>query len=137
MTNDVRIADELAVRGLIERYSDAVCRRDPATIESLWADDCRWSVPDMPALAEVRGKAAIVQAFRDAQAQFPFTFLVCIPGAIDVAHDRATARSYTIEIIRDNDGNTRRSAGRYEDTFAKRNGRWLFTERVWYIMDAA
>ena len=57
---DTTIADELAVRGTIERYSDAVCRHDAAAIEALWAEDARWSVPDMPELAEVKGRAAIM-----------------------------------------------------------------------------
>jgi ketosteroid isomerase-like protein len=134
---DTRVADELAIRGLIERYSDAVCRHDAATIETLWSDEARWSVPDMPALADIRGKEAIMAAFRAAQEFYPFTFLICVPGFIDIAQDRATARSYTTEIIRDRDGNTRRAAGVYEDVFAKRDGRWLFTERVWRLLDAA
>ena len=40
-------------------------------------------------------------------------------------------------VIRDRDGNTRRAAGVYEDVLARRNGRWLFTERVWRLLDAA
>lgn len=134
---DTRIADELAVRRMIERYSDAVCRHDAAAIEPLWAEDARWSVPDMPELAEVKGRAAIMEKFRAAQEFFPFTFLICVPGCIDIHHDRAIARSYTTEIIRDRDGNTRRAAGVYEDVLAKLNGKWLFTERVWRLLDAA
>ncbi|MGE0666266.1 MAG: nuclear transport factor 2 family protein [Sphingomonadales bacterium] len=135
--SDTRVADELAVRSMIERYSDAVCRHDAAAIEPLWAEDARWSVPDMPELAEVKGREAIMKAFRAAQDFFPFTFLICVPGYIDIHHDRATVRSYTTEIIRDRDGNTRRAAGVYEDKLAKRNGQWLFIERVWRLLDAA
>ena len=91
----------------------------------------------MPELAEVKGRAAIMEKFRAAQAFFPFSFLICVPGYIEIAQDRAVARSYTTEIIRDRDGNTRRAAGVYEDVLARRNGKWLFTERVWRLLDAA
>jgi uncharacterized protein (TIGR02246 family) len=126
--------DQLEIRSLIENYSDAVMRRDSATIMTLWSDDCVWGVPDMPGYERVAGKAAIRQSFESAQALFPFCFLICVPGHIAIEGDRATARTYTTEILTDTGGATRRAVGRYEDEFARSDGRWLFTERIWYIL---
>ena len=37
-------ADELAIRNLLARYGDAVCRRDPAAWIATWATDCTWDL---------------------------------------------------------------------------------------------
>lgn len=132
--NDLqRVKDELEIRGLIERYSDAVCMRDSDAIMDLWADNCRWSVPDMEGLENVVGKGAIRATWEGAQALFPFAFLICVPGRIDIDGDRASARVYTTEVLRGADGAVRHAVGRYDDKFERQRGGWRFTERVWYI----
>ena len=133
MTDDRWVRDQLEIRTLIERYSDAACRRDSATLMTLWADECRWSVPDMKGLENVVGKAAIKQTFDGAQALFPFVWLVCIPGYVEVTGETAVARSYTTEVLKDTAGTVRKAVGRYDDKFARINGKWYFTERTWWL----
>ncbi|MCW1384681.1 nuclear transport factor 2 family protein [Novosphingobium sp. KCTC 2891] len=128
------VRDELAIRGLIERYSDACCQRNVDAIMALWADDCRWSVPDMEGLEDVRGKDAIHAIWQGAQALFPFCFLVCTPGVIEIEGDTAWARTYTNEVLVNTEGETRQAVGIYHDKFAVRGGRWLFTERTWHML---
>ena len=38
------VEDELAIRALVARYADAVCRRDPDAWAATWAEDCRWDL---------------------------------------------------------------------------------------------
>jgi len=126
--------DELAIRRTIEEYSDAVCRRRSDEIMALWDEDCRWSVPDMKGLEDVRGKELICATFEGAQDLFSFVFLVCTPGHIRIKGDRAWVRTYTTERLVDLEGTIRNAVGRYDDQLIKRDGKWLFSERVWYIL---
>ncbi len=134
MADDTWVRDQLEIRALIEHYSDACCRRDSDAILELWADDCRWSVPDMEGLESIEGKAAIKETWVGAQGLFPFAFLICVPGDITIDGDTATARSYTTEILKDLEGKVRQAVGRYDDRFGRRDGKWLFTERVWHML---
>lgn len=124
------VEDQLAIRELIERYADACCERDPDTIESLWAEDGKWGATDMPELFS-EGRDAIVEKFRLGQSYFPFCFLLCFPGRIEIDGDRATCRTYTSEILTAANGTGRKAVGRYDDRFTKESGRWLFSERIW------
>lgn len=133
-TDFARVKSELAIRGLIERYSDACCQRDVDNIMALWAEDCRWSVPDMEGLEDVRGKAAIREIWQSAQKLFPFCFLICSPGVIEIDGDTASARTYTNEVLVDAEGNMRKAVGVYHDKFCIRDGQWLFTERTWIML---
>ena len=99
--------DQLEIRSLIENYSDAVCRRDSEAIMSLWAEECRWSVPEMAGLENVVGKKAIKDTWEGAQKLFPFAFLLCVPGSITIAGDQASARVYTTEVLKSVDGSVR------------------------------
>lgn len=130
------IADHLEIRQLIERYADAASLRDYAGLEACWAEDGRWSVPDIPSLAEVKGRDNILAAFRGAEGLFPFCFLVGNPGLIEITGDRAIARVWTTEVLRDSKGGVRHAVGRYEDVLEKRDDRWVFVERVWYNLHA-
>jgi len=134
MEQNTWVRDQLEIRSLIERYSDACCQRDSKALMELWADDCRWSVPDMEGLENVQGKQAIETTWKGAQALFPVSFVVCVPGIIEIDGDTAMARTYTTEVLESAEGEVRHAVGRYDDKFAKRDGRWLFVERVWHML---
>jgi ketosteroid isomerase-like protein len=126
--------DQLAIRSLVERYSDACCCRDSTALMELWADDCRWSVAGMKGLEDVRGKAAIKQIWENAQALYPFCFLVCVPGDIKINGDTAAARVYTTEVLKDTEGKVRNAVGRYDDRYERIKGEWRFVERTWHML---
>jgi ketosteroid isomerase-like protein len=44
------VEDELAIRALVARYADAVCRRDPDAWAATWAEDCKWDLGGGPRL---------------------------------------------------------------------------------------
>lgn len=125
------LKDELAIRALIENYSDAVNRRDGATIASLWAEHGRWSVPEAEVLADVRGRETIRSTWESLVASLPKAFFTCVPANIQVSRTSASARSHGTELVTDGEGTTRLGVGFYEDRFQKIGGRWLFAERVW------
>ena len=129
------VKDELEIRSLIENYADAVNRRDGAAIAALWAEDGRWSVPEVEVLADVRGAQNIRATWEALMAAIPKAFFICMPAGIRVDGDEATARSYGTELVTDGEGATRYGCGFYADRFRRQDGRWRFTERVWTTID--
>ena len=123
------VEDRLAIRELLEAYSDAVCRVDAAAWGALWAEDGVWSLPDYPEIGETRGKAAIVAMWVEAMKGYPGIVFVATPGSIVVKGNRAEVRSYTSEVY-DQNGVTKRDRGLYEDVCMKVNGQWLFQRRI-------
>ncbi len=122
------IEDRLAIRELMDTYSDAVNRIDAEDWAATWAEDAVWSLPDYPEIGEIQGRAAIKTAWVEAMKGYPGIVFVTTPGAITIDGSRATGRSYTSEVY-DHDGNTKRDRGRYEDAFVKIDGQWLVSRR--------
>ena len=125
------IEDRLAIRELLETYSDAVCRVDADAWGATWAEDAVWALPDYPQIGEIRGRANIVAAWKAAMAGYPGIIFVATPGSILVDGNQATVRSYTSEVYDDQaTGATKRDRGRYDDLCVKVNGQWLFKQRI-------
>lgn len=124
------IEDQLALRALHDKYADAVFRRDAADWGALWAEDAVWDL----AGTTVSGKDAIVGLWTGAMTTFAFVGFFYQTGAIEVDGDSATGRIYTSEVLEDHEGNLRRTVGRYEDTYVKRGGTWLYQSRSFAIL---
>ena len=123
------VEDRLAIRELLDSYSDAVCTVDAEAWGATWAEDSEWELPDYPEIGRIVGRANIVTAWKAAMAHYPGIIFVSSPGSIAVTADQAVVRCYTSEVY-DKDGVTRRDRGRYDDVLVKRNGQWLFKKRV-------
>jgi ketosteroid isomerase-like protein len=122
------VEDRLAIRELLEAYADAVTRCDAGDWGATWAEDAHWSLPDYPEIGTTNGRAAIVAMWIEAMKAYPGIMFEAWPGSIDVDGDRAVVRSYTSEVY-DQDGQTKRDRGRYEDVCVKLDGKWLFASR--------
>ena len=92
------VEDRLAIRELIDSYSDAVTQRDSDAWGANWAEDSRWCLPDLgvPEWADIRGKQKIVEewnrmmgAFHGEDGEPAVCTFLCIPGAMDVTGDTA------------------------------------------------
>jgi len=59
--------DELAIRALVARYADAVCRRDPDGWAATWAQDCRW---DLGGGRVISGRTQTLNLWRPAIAKY-------------------------------------------------------------------
>jgi len=82
--------DRVAIRALLDAYCDAICRNDAHDWAATWAEDAFWSLPDFPEIGEVRGKTAIVEAWKAAMAQHPGVVFVSVVSAIP---DRRRSRN--------------------------------------------
>jgi len=122
--------DRLAIRELLEAYADAVCQADPVAWGATWAEEGVWEMPDYPEFGTITGKSQIVATWKAAMAQYPGVLFVATPGAIVVAGNEATVRSYTSEVFDDiASGKPTRDRGLYDDLLTKRDGKWLFIRR--------
>ncbi|APZ99948.1 DUF4440 domain-containing protein [Sphingopyxis sp. QXT-31] len=119
------LEDRLALRDLLDSYADAVCRNDGADWAATWVEACRW---DLAGFGELVGKSAVVETWTAAMRGFPGLVFQAWPGAMTVAGDTATMRSYTCETYW-RDGEMRRDFGEYADQCAKIDGRWYFVSR--------
>ena len=128
------VEDRLAIRERIETYSHAVFLKDADLWISNWAEDGVWRLPGMP--ADVVGRATIRAAWEQAMSNFAMAGFFAVPGAIVVTGDTAEVRTYTQEILKQNDGSMRRIVGAYDDSMVKVDGTWLFARRIYNVLHA-
>ena len=122
--------DQFAIRALIDRYADAVFRRDGDDWGACWADDGDWHLMG----TQVTGRPAIVRLWLQAMAGFAFVAFFSQPGSIVVEGDGATGTVYTHEVLETLDGKISRPVGQYLDRYVKREGAWLFAERRYTLL---
>jgi uncharacterized protein (TIGR02246 family) len=125
------LADELAIRDLVARYADAVCRRDQEAWGATWAEDGIWQLPGAP---RTEGRAAIVALWAGAMAGFPFVVQLMHSGVLSIDGTRASGRWYLQEYLKFKDGNGMHNVGCYQDRYVKRDGLWLFAERHYAVL---
>ena len=128
------IEDRLAIRELMDIYSDAVNQRDTALWASTWAEDSSWKLPVITGMENVVGKENIVNAWQAGMAMFPFIFMSISVGDIQVNGNTATVRAYTTEVGTTLDGTEIRPRGQYDDQLVKIDGQWLFKERIFHSL---
>lgn len=118
--------DLVAINDALARYADGVNRRDKALWASAWDADAEWFLfgPET-----IRGRDAIVTAWEEAIAGFPFVVMFASQGQVTIEGDYATGVSYTNEVARTADGVEMRVTGTYEDRYVRRNGQWGFAYR--------
>lgn len=125
------VEDRLAIRELVDSYSDAVARRDADDWIATWTDDAVWDLMGH----EVAGKEAILQTWLGAMGTFDFVGFHADPGHIEVTGETATARIYVSEVlVGSGSSDVRRVEGRYEDEFRKDGGVWRFSRRAYSIL---
>ena len=123
--------DRLAIRELVDKYADAVCRRNADDWGSTWAEDSLWCVPEFPGLERVEGRDAIVTAWSAAMDTFTLNYMHQSPGEIIVSGTGGTGRIHNFEVGVDLEGNRSQHIGTYEDRYIKIDGQWLFAERLY------
>ncbi len=124
-----KLTDRAAIADLVAAYGDAVSRRDAAAWGATWAPDATWSLMGH----EVTGRDEIVALWQGAMAQFDAVSFVTALGPVSIAGDTASARCQTHEVLRTTEGDIRRVAGTYDDSFVRRDDQWLFARRVFAI----
>lgn len=125
LTNE-ELVDELAIRDLAQRFTDAVNRRDGADLAALFMPDGRWDVPGVP---ETVGRDAIEACLAALLGQFPFLVQLLHSGTVELAGDRASSRWYLSEHARDATGGGSLFVGYYEDDLVRTGDGWRFSAR--------
>jgi ketosteroid isomerase-like protein len=117
--------DQLAIRALNDAYCDAVFRRDPADWGANWTEDARWNLMG----EDIDGRANIVAFWEGAMGNFTFVAFFAQMGALRIDGNLAEGTVYTHELLENADGGISRPVGRYDDVYARVDGRWLFKQR--------
>lgn len=133
-------ADRLAIRELVEAYAHCADRRDAKGQMSLFTADTHFVVymnaRDPSPSQELHSRAELAPVF-EALNQYAATMhFVGQSTILTLTGDRATGEAYTLAHHLTIDGEKRRlmiAALRYDDTFIKTDGAWLFTERRLYV----
>jgi ketosteroid isomerase-like protein len=113
----------------LNRYSDAVNRRDWAAFATLYAKNAIWEGTGALAM-RFEGREAITRGFAGIIDPMSMFVQMNAPAVIDLRGDRALARS-TIHELGDvpADGMRFELYGRYEDELIRHHGDWLFHHR--------
>ena len=125
------LEDDHAIRDLVHRYADAVCRRDQDAWAATWAEDGIWQLPSAP---RMEGRDAIVELWANAMAGFPFVVQLINFGVLDIQGETATGRLDLTENLKFADGNGMYNVGVYQDRYKKTADGWKFAERHYTVL---
>lgn len=128
------ISDELAIRALADKFSDAANRKDGELFKSLWAEDGEWIIGP-PINLSFKGRENMSASVIHMLELWDFFVQLTTSGVVLVEGDKASARFYVQEIARDKvnkKGNFNLSM--YEDELIKVKERWCFSKRVYHTI---
>jgi ketosteroid isomerase-like protein len=133
-------ADRLAIRELVEAYAHCADRRDAAGQMALFTADTHFVVymnaKDPTPSQELQSREALAPVFAALNQYVATTHFVGQSTLFSLTGDRATGEAYCLAHHVTVDGDKRRlmvASLRYQDTFVKRDGSWLFAERLLYV----
>ena len=123
------IIDRLAIRELIELYSDAVTRRDWRTTGSVFVEDAVCSIAP-PTDIVLHGRTAIATGVAEMIEAFEAFVQMTHSIVIELDGDRAAARTIVNGFGRLRDGSRGAFAlGTYIDVLVRAGDGWLFQRR--------
>jgi SnoaL-like domain len=133
-------ADRLAIRELIEAYAHCADRRDAKGQRSLFTANTHFVVymdaKDPKPTQELHTREALAPVFAELNKYEATTHFVGQSTILTLTSDRATGEAYCLAHHVTLDGGKRRlmvASLRYLDTFVKKDGAWLFAERLLYV----
>jgi ketosteroid isomerase-like protein len=133
-------ADRLAIRELVEAYAHCADRRDAKGQMALFTPDTHFVVymnaKDPKPSQKLHTREALAPVFDDLNKYAATMHFVGQSTVLTLTSDRATGETYTLAHHLTVDGTKRRlmiATLRYNDSFVKTNGEWLFAERLLYV----
>ena len=133
-------ADRLAIRELVEAYAHCADRRDATGQMALFTADTHFVVymnaKDPKPSQELHSREALAPVFADLNQYDATTHFVGQSTIFTLMSDRGTGEAYTLAHHVTVKGKSRRlmvASLRYNDTFVKTDGAWLFSERLLYV----
>jgi hypothetical protein len=133
-------ADRLAIRELVEAYAHCADRRDANGQMSLFTADTHFVVytdaKDPKPSQELNSREALAPVFADLNKYAATMHFVGQSTILSLTADRGTGEAYCLAHHLTVEGEKRRlmvAVLRYYDTFVKKDGSWLFAERLLYV----
>jgi hypothetical protein len=133
-------ADRLAIRELVEAYAHCADRRDARGQMSLFTTDTHFVVymnaKDPTPSQELNSRKALAPVFAELNKYDATTHFVGQSTIFTLTNEQATGEAYCLAHHVTVDGEKRRlmvASLRYQDTFVKMDGAWLFAERLLYV----
>jgi len=133
-------ADRLAIRELVEAYAHCADRRDAKGQMALFTADTHFVVylnaKDPTPSQELHSREALAPIFADLNKYAATMHFVGQSTIFTLTGDQATGEAYTLAHHLTVEAGKRRlmiAALRYADTFVKKDGGWLFSERLLYV----
>ena len=133
-------ADRLAIRELVEAYAQCADRRDAKGQMSLFTADTHFVVylnaKDPTPSQELHSREALAPVFADLNRYDATTHFVGQSTILTLTANQATGETYCLahHVTVDQEGRRLMIASlRYNDTFVKMDGAWLFAERLLYV----
>lgn len=117
--------DELAIRSLVDRYCDAVNRRDTEAWLETWTDDPSWELFGRP----MQGRDAALEMFQGALAMLNFVVQTAVNPVIDLDGDRASGRWLVTEWSESEQLGRLMLVFIYLDEYARTDAGWRIASR--------
>ena len=145
MSKHIRISPEeaaarLAIRELVEAYAHCADRRDAKGQMALFTEDTHFVVymnaKDPTPSQELHSREELAPVFADLNKYDATTHFLGQSTIFTLAAERATGEAYCLAHHVTVGNEQRRlmiASLRYNDTFVKRDGAWLFAERLLYV----
>jgi SnoaL-like domain len=133
-------ADRIAIRELVEAYAHCADRRDAQAQMALFTANTHFVVymnaKDPAPSQELHSRTELAPVFADLNKYDSTMHFVGQSTIFTLTNDRATGETYCIAHHLTVEGEKRRlmvAYLRYDDTFVKAGGAWLFAERLLYV----
>lgn len=118
------------IRALVERYADAVNRRDVEAYADTWTPDGVWEIRG----SRYEGREAIMAYWQPLMAGIPWVLQTINNGTVDVAGEIAKCRWFHTDFAVLPDGAKQMAIGLYYDTCSREGGEWRFSHRSYVRM---
>jgi ketosteroid isomerase-like protein len=129
--NGLAVADELAIRNLLARYSDAVCRRDADAWVDTWAADCTW---DLGGGRVTHGRDETLALWRASFAKYTWVGQLPASGVVEQIDGEARGHWYVLELNQLADGSATMHLGHYDDVYTRTDTGWRFAVRRFHLI---
>ncbi len=112
------------IRNLVEKYADAVCRRDESDWKSCWHKDAKWNLTRPP---QEIGLINIVNRWKNELNKYPYYIQLINNGACDCFNNKG--RWYISEYIELDNKDILFLVGLYEDKYVNIEDEIYFSQR--------
>ena len=122
------IEDILALKKLVDTFSNLPDVKDVKSQMDLFTDDAEVISKTATQTFYSKGKKEIEKVFADYLALFDIVYHLNGQQTVEINGDHATGISYCFVTLI-GDGKKNQSGVRYNDTYVKKNGKWLIKKR--------